>query len=155
MKVAVTVWEGSISTVCDFCRQLWLFDIREGEAGNRTAVSFESPLWPARVWQLKGLAVRVLLCGALSRPLERMLDAAGIEVIPWLRGPVDEILRAYLQGKLPSARFVLPGCGRPGEGPRGGATGRCGRPRRSASPERPASGGEGMGRGALNDRGRR
>jgi len=155
MKVAVTVFEGSISTVCDFCNRLWLFDIEEGEPRNRSTVSFESSLWPARVHQLKGLDVRVLLCGALSRPLERMLQMAGIEVIPWLCGPVEEILRAYLRGGLPVARFSLPGCSRQGESPQGRGVRGCGRRARTDVPSRSMPGGQGMEKGEWADRGRR
>lgn len=118
MKVAVTVWEDSVSTVCDFCSCVLIFDIEANEARNPLALAFETQVWPARVNRLKDLGVDVLLCGAVSRPLERLLATAGIEVIAWLCGSVEEILRAYLDGGLPDARFTLPGFG-----PRDGRTG--------------------------------
>jgi len=111
MKVAVTVWEDSVSTVCDFCSRLLIFDIEANEARNPLPLAFETQVWPARVNRLKELGVDVLLCGAVSRPLERLLVSAGIEVIAWLCGSVEEILRAYLDGGLPDARFTLPGFG--------------------------------------------
>jgi len=57
----------------------------------------------------------VLLCGALSRPLDRMLTAAGIEIIPFLRGRADDVLNAYFAGRLLEPGFMLPGC-RQGQG---------------------------------------
>jgi predicted Fe-Mo cluster-binding NifX family protein len=119
MKVAVTVWEGSVSTVCDFCSRLLIFDIEANEARNPLPFTFETQVWPARVNRLKGLGVGVLLCGAVSRPLERLLATAGIEVIAWLCGSVEEIIRAYLDGGLSDARFTLPGFG-PSDGRTGG-----------------------------------
>jgi predicted Fe-Mo cluster-binding NifX family protein len=111
MKVAVTVWEDSVSTACDFCNGLLIFDIEANEMVGRSALSFESQAWSLRVNQLKALGVGVLLCGAISRPLERTLVTAGIQVISWLCGPVEEIIRAYLDGGLSDARFILPGFG--------------------------------------------
>jgi predicted Fe-Mo cluster-binding NifX family protein len=119
MKVAVTVWEGAVSTVCDFCSQLLIFDIEVRAAKNPLSLTFDTQWWPARVNRLKLLGVDVLLCGALSRPLERLLAAADIKVIAWLCGPVEEIVRAYEEGTLFSAGFALPGCARGGPGPRG------------------------------------
>ena len=111
MKVAVAVWENSVSTVCDFCSRLLIFDIEANEARNPLPMTFETQVWPARVNRLKDLGVGVLLCGAVSRPLEKMLATAGIEVIAWLSGSVEEIIRAYLDGGLSDARFILPGFG--------------------------------------------
>jgi predicted Fe-Mo cluster-binding NifX family protein len=111
MKVAVTVWEDSVSTVCDFCSRLLIFDIEANEARNPLPLTFETQVWPTRVNRLRELGVGVLLCGAVSRPLERLLATAGIEVIAWLCGSVEEILRAYLDGGLSDTRFILPGLG--------------------------------------------
>ena len=111
MKVAVTVWEDSVSTVCDFCSRLLIFDIEANETRNPFPLTLETQMWPAQVTRLKTLGIGVLLCGAVSRPLERLLAMAGIEVIAWLSGPVEEIIRAYLNGGLSDARFILPGFG--------------------------------------------
>jgi len=119
MKIAVTVWEDSVSTVCDFCSRLLIFDIEANEAKNALPLTFETQVWPARVNRLKELGVGVLLCGAVSRPLERLLATAGIEVIAWLCGSVEEIIRAYLDGGLSDTRFTLPGFG-PSVGRTGG-----------------------------------
>ncbi|MHB8772898.1 MAG: NifB/NifX family molybdenum-iron cluster-binding protein [Syntrophales bacterium] len=119
MKIAVTVWEDSVSTVCDFCGRVLIFDVEANEANNPLSLAFETEVWPARVNLLRELGVGVLLCGAVSRPLERLLATAGIEVIAWLCGSVDEIIRAYLEGGLSDTRFALPGFG-PGGGHPGG-----------------------------------
>jgi predicted Fe-Mo cluster-binding NifX family protein len=111
MKVAVTVWEESVSTVCDFCNRLLIFDIEAKKARNCFPLTFETQIWPVRVNRLKALGVDVLLCGAVSRHLERMLATAGIEIISWLCGSVEEVIRAYLDGALPDTRFILPGHG--------------------------------------------
>ena len=111
MKVAVTVWEDSVSTVCDFCNRLLVFDVMGDEVKNRSFMPFETRILPERVNQLGELGVEVLLCGAISRPLERMIRASGVKVIPCLRGSIEEVIGAYLVGGLSDARFILPGFG--------------------------------------------
>ena len=46
-----------------------------------------------------------------SRPMERMIRASGVEIIPYLRGSIEEIIKAYQDGCLSDARFTLPGFG--------------------------------------------
>ncbi len=111
MKVAVTVWEDMVSTVCDFSSRLLVFDVMGDEVKNRSFIPFETGILPERVDKLEELGVEVLLCGAISRPLERMIRASGVKVIPCLRGSIEEIIRAYLDGGLSDARFILPGFG--------------------------------------------
>jgi predicted Fe-Mo cluster-binding NifX family protein len=143
MKVAVTVWEDTVSTVCDFSSRLLLFDVKEAEVENRSFVPFETTILPDRVNQLELLGVEVLLCGAISRPLERMIRASGVKVIPCLRGSIEEVIAAYLVDGLSDARFILPGFG-PGAGCVGG-----GRRHRGGACRLPATakGGDGEGRG--------
>ncbi|MDD5100300.1 MAG: NifB/NifX family molybdenum-iron cluster-binding protein [Syntrophales bacterium] len=111
MKVAVTIWEDTVSTVCDFASRILVLDVTGNEVKSRSSIPFETGMMPERVNQLGALGVEVLLCGAISRPLERMILASGVKVIPCLRGSIDEIIRAYLEGGLPDARFLLPGFG--------------------------------------------
>jgi predicted Fe-Mo cluster-binding NifX family protein len=109
MKVAVIVWENTVSTVCDFSSRLLVFDVTGDEVKNRSFMPFETGILPERVNQLEKLGVEVLLCGAISRPLERMICATGVKVIPCLRGSIEEVIGAYLDGGLSDARFTLPG----------------------------------------------
>ena len=111
MRVAVTVWEDTVSTVCDFSSRLLVFDVTGDEVKNRSFIPFETGIMPERVNQLEALGVEVLLCGAISRPLERMIRASGVKVIPCLRGSIEEVIGAYLDGGLSDARFTLPGFG--------------------------------------------
>ena len=111
MKVAVTVWEDTVSTVCDFSSRLLVFDVMGDEVKNKSFIPFETGILPERVNRLEALGVEVLLCGAISRPLERMIRASGVKVIPCLRGSIEEIINAYLDGGLSDARFTLPGFG--------------------------------------------
>ena len=60
-----------------------------------------------RIAELGG---KVLICGAISWPLEAMLTSAGMRVIPNTCGPLDEVIAAFFAGKLTEQAFLMPGC---------------------------------------------
>jgi predicted Fe-Mo cluster-binding NifX family protein len=63
-----------------------------------------------RAKQLIRLGANVLICGAISRPLEIALIAGGIEVISFTCGSVEDVLKAFLSGRLNQHVFLMPGC---------------------------------------------
>jgi predicted Fe-Mo cluster-binding NifX family protein len=52
----------------------------------------------------------VLICGAISWPLELMLVSTGIMVIPNTCGLVNDVIAAFITGNLTEQAFLMPGC---------------------------------------------
>jgi len=119
MKIAIPVWGYYVSTVFDFSDRLLIVDVDSGRIKDRSTVHFVENTIVGKAARLRELGVQVLLCGAISRPLERMIAVSGMTVVPFLRGTADEILEAYLSGRLRDRSFVLPGCRLYGEPPGG------------------------------------
>jgi len=110
MKVAIPTWEDRISPVFDVARDILVFDIEDGtEVGRREAVIEETAL-AARAKRMVGMGFDVLICGAISQPLERMLVSGGVSVVPHCCGPVEDVLRAFMSGQLTKKMFLMPGC---------------------------------------------
>jgi predicted Fe-Mo cluster-binding NifX family protein len=81
------------------------------ERGPRIVVEIGEHSFPTqRARRLTELEVNVLICGAISRPLAEMVSASGVVVIPWVSGPVEGVLRAYLTKRLSDSRWRMPGC---------------------------------------------
>ena len=110
MKIAISIYNNSVSNVFDFATHLLLVDIENGKDTNRSEVALESQLLPQRASQLKNLEVDVLVCGAISRVLANMITASGIQLFPYVTGRVDDVLQAYLAGQLVQPQFTMPGC---------------------------------------------
>ncbi|RPH85843.1 MAG: dinitrogenase iron-molybdenum cofactor biosynthesis protein, partial [Desulfobacteraceae bacterium] len=53
--------------------------------------------------------IDTLICGAISRLFHNLLADAGIEVISWVSGSAEEVLKAYLDGTLSQPKFSMPG----------------------------------------------
>jgi len=106
--IAVTVWNGIVSPVFDTARMLLIIM----PDGTRQTAAIDMPDLAGRIAALKFHGVTSLICGAISNAAIRMISLSGVRVIPWMCGPVDEVVRAYQQGTLSSGLYVMPGCGR-------------------------------------------
>ena len=109
MKIAIPIWDGFVSSVFDFAHRLLLVEIQNGRELSRSEVPLQATSLPERAGRLKQLGVNAIICGAISRPLLYMLTASGVEVLPYVTGRVDEILQAYITGRLGQQKFILPG----------------------------------------------
>jgi len=110
MKIAIPIWNGRVSSAFDFAHKLLLVDIEYGREAGRVEISMLPESNPEKANRLKALGVEVLICGAISRSLASQVQACGVKVLPYVVGQVDEILKAYLTGKLIEPQFALPGC---------------------------------------------
>ena len=95
MKVAIPTWNAWVSPVFDVARQVVLVDLEGGKEVTRrdVAITETGPIDRAR--RVKELGVTVLICGAISRPLEAMIVSEGVHVIAQTCGPTEEVLQAY------------------------------------------------------------
>jgi len=87
-----------------------LVDVEKGRelARNERKIGPSDPLTQAR--QVAELGTNVLICGAISWPLEMALTSAGVQVVSRICGPVEEVLKGYLRGQLRGNAFLMPGC---------------------------------------------
>jgi predicted Fe-Mo cluster-binding NifX family protein len=110
MKAAFAAWNNRIAPVFDVARRV---HIVEAEAGRQIAeIQARLPDEPAaqKALRLAELGVRMLVCGAISRPLQEMVAAYDIRVVPFVAGDLREVIRAWLVGGLESPLFAMPGC---------------------------------------------
>jgi predicted Fe-Mo cluster-binding NifX family protein len=118
MKVAIPVFEGRVAPVFDWCRRLALVEADGGGWPERREedVSGVAPL--QRADRLAELGVDVLVCGGISPGLASLVEARGIRTVPWVAGEAGEVLGEFIEGRLPSERFMMPGGGGRGCGRR-------------------------------------
>lgn len=114
MRISISQWQGRVATVFDAADDLLHVNI-----GNKIEISRKSyvlkkktPL--ERALELGGLGTDVLICGAVSLVLENALNSINIQVHGFVRGDVEEVLEAFLNGRLMDERYLLPGrCSKP------------------------------------------
>ncbi|MBW1714368.1 MAG: dinitrogenase iron-molybdenum cofactor biosynthesis protein [Deltaproteobacteria bacterium] len=130
MKIAIPTWNGRVSPVFDAASRLVVVEVGEEGEYSRFETDISEYFPPSKTMRLTGLGVDTLICGAISKPLANMVTTAGINLIAWISGQVEDVLHAFLQGNLFDVQFMMPGRpGQWGKGPPGPGTGR-GRRRR-------------------------
>lgn len=110
MLLAIPTRNDRVSPVFDTACRLLLVEVEQGQERARRTEELSDTLPAPRVRRLRELGVEVLVCGGISRGFAAMLEAAGIRVVSWIAGPVDDVLRAYLEGRLSHPRWMMPGC---------------------------------------------
>ena len=110
MRIGVSIWKDCISTVFDAADQLLILEPGGITGYKRTLIKLSSTHVAERANEMKEQQIDVLICGAISRPLENMLVSLGIHVYSFIRGPVEEVICAYHSGNLHHTVFALPGC---------------------------------------------
>jgi predicted Fe-Mo cluster-binding NifX family protein len=111
MKIAIATWNERVSPVMDSARNLMVVTYDEGAEVSREKLVLPQVEICNRAGFIADLGVQVLICGAISRQYEMLLERSGIQVAAWFRGDVDALIAAIPRGELKQARFILPGCG--------------------------------------------
>jgi len=111
MKVAIPHWQGRVSPVFDVAGNLLLVEVDQGTEQGRESVRLDANGPEARARRLAELRVEVLVCGAISWPLELAVTAAGVKVISQICGEVEQVLAAFLEGRLAQEAYLMPGGG--------------------------------------------
>jgi predicted Fe-Mo cluster-binding NifX family protein len=110
MKIAIPVQGDHVATVFDGADELLVIEKGPGSNVPPLRNSCSGATGIDRVALLKSQGVDVLICGALSGFIRRMIEVADIRVVPFIRGPVEEVVEAFCNGGLDEQRFFLPGC---------------------------------------------
>lgn len=110
MRLAMPIWNQHLSPVFDCAEHLLMVDVCRARERKRELVLVTETQPVRRAEQLVSLGVEVLICGALTRPLEDLLTGSGICVLARRCGEVDAVLQAFLRGRLGDHQFCLPGC---------------------------------------------
>ncbi len=102
MKVAIPRFQERVAPCFEYSATIAIFTIEDGRVIEQQDFSLQSRLALDRVRLLRDQEVDVLICGGLENSFEDLVKARGIEVISWVSGEVEMLLRRYLRGQLTS-----------------------------------------------------
>jgi len=144
MKIALPIWNNRVSPLFDTACRVLIWSVEGGRYGEWEEHDLQGLIPPMKVRKVKELGADVLICGAVSNPIACLVESAGIELVPWVSGPVEEVLEAFQAGQLDRPRYFMPGCRRRGRRGHGrGVSGRMG------SGAGRGQGGAGRGQGGM------
>jgi predicted Fe-Mo cluster-binding NifX family protein len=110
VTIAIPVSQERVSPLLDTAARLLVVVRRRGREVARREITLGPLPLEGVARSVAELRVDVLLCAALSEPLQRELERRGVRVQPHLCGAVEEILRAFRCGRLRRDEFRMPGC---------------------------------------------
>lgn len=110
MKAAFAHWDHRIAPVFDIARWIHVAEAESGRIVAETEEVLADDMPVRKALRLAELGVGTLVCGAISRPLQAMVAAYGIRVIPFVAGDLREVIQAWLSGGLKGDDFAMPGC---------------------------------------------
>jgi predicted Fe-Mo cluster-binding NifX family protein len=112
MRVAIPLWEGRVSPVFDEASRILLIDISDNQEQRRQQefLAAHNPFERARL--LPKFGVDLLICGMISQTQQTALASAGIRVIPHVCGSLEDVIAAFIDGRIESGELLMPGCRR-------------------------------------------
>ena len=109
MKVAITVWGNRISPVFDSAQTLLLAKVEDSRVVEKK-LEFIPLLIPVSIARkIVALNPDSLICGAISHQPARIIEDAGITLLPFISGKAELVLKAYALN-LELKKYYMPGC---------------------------------------------
>ncbi len=109
MKVALTVWGNRISPVFDSAQTVLLAEVLDKKIIDKTFEFIPLLIPVAIARKIVDFNPDSLICGAISQEPARIIEDAGITLIPFISGKAEPILRAYAQN-MAINQYCMPGC---------------------------------------------
>ena len=100
MRIAVPIFGSRVSPRVDCASRILLVDVDGDSIVKRWEESTEPFQWQNLKLSIKQIEVDVMLCGGIRRCDFLSLTGAGVAVYPGLTGNVDDVLQAFLDGKI-------------------------------------------------------
>jgi predicted Fe-Mo cluster-binding NifX family protein len=116
MKTAFAVWNKRIAPVFDVARHIHIVETESGRIVGEAREELTDEVPARKALHLAELGIGTLVCGAISWPLQEMVAAYGIRVVPFVAGDLREVIEARLSGRLEKDVFAMPGCCNRGRG---------------------------------------
>ena len=112
MRIALSHWQGRIAPVFDVAENLLVVDTTgRNKQMPRKVRLLRKHEW-GRASELRDMQVELLVCGAVSRAMEKALIENGVRVNGFICGNLEEVMAAALKGALNDPRFRMPGAGK-------------------------------------------
>jgi predicted Fe-Mo cluster-binding NifX family protein len=108
MKICLAAYKNRLAALFDNAAELRLYTLDHGSIYPAGRISLPHGDPSLRVSSLVTCGVNLLICGAISGCTTRLLQHSGIQVLPWIKGELDEVLNCWQQGTL--EKLAMPGC---------------------------------------------
>ncbi|MGD2037522.1 MAG: NifB/NifX family molybdenum-iron cluster-binding protein [Desulfobacterales bacterium] len=108
-RIAIPIFKSRVSPVFDTCTRLSLIDFEDDRVITRKEFDLDNFSLQERLRVLEKNDVAVIICGGISDVFDTILSNSNIRLISGICGDVDEIISAFIDGRLDDPCFFMPG----------------------------------------------
>ena len=109
VKIAIPIFQNRVSPVLDSCRHIIVAAIEKDAEIDREQVFIGDIALNDRCRIFKKLGITVIICSGVSATFGKLLEQAKFEIVDGIAGDVQDVLTAYLDGRLDHPDFYMPG----------------------------------------------
>jgi predicted Fe-Mo cluster-binding NifX family protein len=110
-RVGIPTFEARVSPVLDVCNRMLLVDIDNACEVHRHEISLEKVDFIERIEFLNRWGIHKIICSGVSDLMCKYLSAKNIILISGVVGEFENVITAYICGKLDDTCFSMPGKG--------------------------------------------
>jgi predicted Fe-Mo cluster-binding NifX family protein len=100
VKVAIPRMGETVAPCFEYCATMAIFTVSPMGVVDQIDFPLRSREPFDRVRLLRDQRVDTVICGGMQEMYEDLLSVSGFEVISWVSGSVEELLKLYLRGEL-------------------------------------------------------
>ena len=100
MKIAIPRMGESVAPCFEYCTTMAIYTVTESGPAEQVDFPLASREPFDRVRLLRDQGVDTVICGGMQEVYEDLLRASGFQVVSWVSGAVEDLLRVFLQGDL-------------------------------------------------------
>lgn len=110
MCIALATFEDKIASLFESSNRFIIVPSPSYKFENSESIPIKNNSANELLHLLKQNNVKILICGAISGCMRRLMEAQKIQVIPWITGDVQSVVEAFHSDNLFSSSFIMPGC---------------------------------------------
>ena len=109
LRMVIPIFRSRVSPVFDSCVRAWLLDIDQHRVVAKKELYLNKLTLSERFKLLRQAGATVIVCGHISDLFYDMLSKGNIKIINGIAGAADEVVDAFISGRLYHQAFHMPG----------------------------------------------
>lgn len=107
MIICIAGYQNRVATLLETATELRVYTLEEGTVVQSGMTAMPTAGACSLPTALKAMGVEVVICGGLSKVVQDGFDAMGVQVIPWVKGTIEEVLQAFIDDRMD--QMIMPG----------------------------------------------
>ena len=107
MDICIAGYQNRVATLLETATELRLYTLEDGRVVRSGMTAMPTAGAASLPAYLKTMGVDIVICGGLSTAVRNGFEAMGIRIIPWVKGPIEAVLAAYLEDQMD--QMIMPG----------------------------------------------